>query len=118
MGRSGQTCGAVTGAYLVLGARHGRFELENIKAREKTYALIREFNRQFQERHGSLQCTQLMGLDLGNPEDYQRAAAEGRFGSICVELVRTSVRILEEILEQPPRQFPQARESPPPPPSG
>lgn len=97
-GRTGQTCGAVTGAYLVLGLKHGRAAMEDVPAREKTYQLIQEFNRHFLAVHGSINCTELMGLNLGDPAQYKKAAEQELFRKICVELIKTSVGILEEIL--------------------
>ncbi|MEW6516257.1 MAG: C-GCAxxG-C-C family protein [candidate division FCPU426 bacterium] len=97
-GRTGQTCGAVTGAYLVLGLKHGRATAEDMPAREKTYRLVREFNRRFKAKHNSINCTELMGLDLGNPEEYKKAADQDLFRKICVDLIKTSVTLVEELL--------------------
>jgi C_GCAxxG_C_C family probable redox protein len=38
---TGSTCGAVTGALLVIGLKHGRVRPEDLAAKEKTYALVR-----------------------------------------------------------------------------
>ena len=39
-----KTCGAVTGAYMVIGALHGRVKPDDTEARDRTYAMIEEFN--------------------------------------------------------------------------
>ncbi len=66
MARLGSTCGAVTGAYLVIGLKHGKYLLEDSEAKEKTFALIQEFDRLFTEKHGSTNCRELLGVDLRN----------------------------------------------------
>jgi C_GCAxxG_C_C family probable redox protein len=98
MGRTNQTCGAVTGAYLAIGLKHGRSKLEDEAARQKTYALIQEFDRRFKAKHNSVNCTELIGCFLGDPAQYQKAVSEGRFQTICAELVRTAVEIAEELI--------------------
>lgn len=98
MGRTGQTCGAVTGAYLVMGLQYGRTRLEDEAARNKTYALIQEFDRRFKARHGSVNCTELIGCFLGDPAQYQQAASEGRFRTVCVDLVRSAAEIAQELI--------------------
>ena len=47
MGRLGHTCGAVSGAYLVIGLKHGKYLLEDEESKEKTYALVQEFESKF-----------------------------------------------------------------------
>ncbi|MBM3285140.1 MAG: C_GCAxxG_C_C family protein, partial [Candidatus Aminicenantes bacterium] len=63
MARVGFTCGAVTGALMVIGLKHGRARSGDEAAKEKTYALARECMRRFKSRHGSLVCRELIGVD-------------------------------------------------------
>jgi len=98
MGRTGQTCGAVTGAYLAIGLKHGRARLEDADARSKTYALVQAFDKEFKERHGSVNCTELLGFNLGVPEEYEKVSSQGLFRSLCPKLVRSAAEILEKIL--------------------
>ena len=93
MGRTGKTCGAVTGAYMVLGLRE---EAQGREGIETVYAQIKEVNRKFIEIHGSTGCTALLGCDLGNSEGLARARAEGLFTKVCPGFVRTAVELLEE----------------------
>ena len=74
MGRMAGTCGAVTGAFMVLGLKHGG---EDMEAREKAYRLVREFASQFEARHGSLLCKDLMGCDISTPEGMQATKDRG-----------------------------------------
>ncbi|MDR0496836.1 MAG: C-GCAxxG-C-C family protein, partial [Treponema sp.] len=51
MGRLQETCGAVSGAYLLIGLIHGKGIKEDDTAKEKTYTLVREFAKKFEERN-------------------------------------------------------------------
>src|SRR5271157_354264 len=47
MARSGNICGAVTGAYMILGLSQRINENNARESIERTYKLMREFNREF-----------------------------------------------------------------------
>jgi C_GCAxxG_C_C family probable redox protein len=59
MGRMGGTCGAVTGAFLVIGLEQGATAAEDKAAKEQTYGTVREFAARFQGRNGSTLCREL-----------------------------------------------------------
>ncbi len=99
MGRMGLTCGAVTGAFMAIGLKHGKYLPEDNAAREKTYALAQEFTKRFQALHGSICCSSLLGCDIGTPEGSAYAKEHGLYDSLCPRLVADAVRIVEELLE-------------------
>jgi C_GCAxxG_C_C family probable redox protein len=96
--RLGQTCGAVTGAFMVLGLRHAGANCDQRDSREKVYAAIREFAAQFQQRDHSVICKELLGCDISTPEGVQRATRAGLFRTICPRLVQHAAEILEEMV--------------------
>jgi len=98
MGRMGETCGAVTGAFMVIGLKHGQTEAKDYQAKEKTYKVIREFVLKFKERNGSLLCRELLGCDISSPEGFKSAQDSKLFKSICPNYVRDAADILEEIV--------------------
>ncbi len=98
MGRMGEVCGAVSGAALTIGLKHGKSREEDNEARERTYALVQEFARRFRERHGHLLCRELLGCDVGTPEGRQRAHDSGLHDTLCPRLVRDAAEILEDLL--------------------
>jgi C_GCAxxG_C_C family probable redox protein len=99
MGHTGQTCGAVTGAYMALGLAQ-KISLDNPRGSlEKAYELISEFNRKFKTLHGSLNCTELAGFDLGAPEKLAEAREKGVFTTKCPVFVRDAVKIVEGLLK-------------------
>lgn len=98
MAQRGETCGAVTGAYMVLGLKYGRTRAEDAQARDKTYALMREFIERFTAAHGSLQCRDLLGFRLDDPDGHARAEEAGLFRDLCPRLVRSAAEIVEDLL--------------------
>ena len=68
MARMGGTCGAVTGAFMVIGLKHGRVSATDEQAKEKTYEIVREFVERFTSRNGSMVCRELLGYDLRDVE--------------------------------------------------
>ncbi len=96
--RLGQTCGAVTGAFMVLGLKHAGPNCDQRDSRENVYTAIREFTARFQQRHHSVVCKELLGCDISTPEGAQRALKEGLYRTICPKLVEAAAEILEEML--------------------
>jgi C_GCAxxG_C_C family probable redox protein len=94
-----KTCGAVTGAYMVIGARYGRVNPDDEAARNITYSLIEEFNRRFLEIQGSLDCNELIGVDLKTPEGAEEAEQGAYFEKKCARFVEDAEKILDEILK-------------------
>jgi C_GCAxxG_C_C family probable redox protein len=95
MGRSGKTCGAVTGAYMVIGLAESKAAREGVEA---VYARVREFNERFIELHGSTSCTELLRCDLSDADELARARSEGLFVRVCPCFVKDAVEILEKML--------------------
>lgn len=98
MGYSGETCGAVTGALMLIGLKYGKNTPEDNQAKDKTYALVQEFAKRFRELHGSLKCNELLPYDISIPEELKKAREEGLFTTVCPKLVKSAAMIVEEIL--------------------
>jgi C_GCAxxG_C_C family probable redox protein len=98
MARTGRTCGAVTGVYMVIGLSQHVNENNPRESIERTYKLIHEFNRRFKELRGALDCKDLIKYDLGNSEQYVLARDHHVFTRACPDIVRDAAEILESIL--------------------
>lgn len=94
-----KTCGAVTGAYMAIGAKYGRINPDDEAARDKTYTLMKTFNRRFIEIHGSLDCRELLGVDLKTPEGAEEAEQGSYFEKKCGKFVEDAALILNDILK-------------------
>lgn len=98
MARHGYVCGAVSGALMVIGLSKGKGVDDGEDCKKHTYALADEFIQSFQKRCGSIICKELIGCDLSNPLEYERAKAENLFVVKCENYVIASVEILEKLL--------------------
>ena len=98
MGRMAGTCGAVTGAYMLLGLKHGGTSGEDRQAKEKTFEAVREFAKRFRCRNGSLVCRELLGCDISTPDGFQLAKEKKLSASICPKLVKDAAEIVEEMI--------------------
>jgi len=95
MGRLQETCGAVSGAYLLIGLKYGKYSKEDEPAKEKTYALVREFAKQFEERNKTTNCREILGIDLISGD---KQIAVERVRALCPKMVQDAAEIIEEIL--------------------
>jgi C_GCAxxG_C_C family probable redox protein len=98
MARSGKTCGAVTGSYMVLGLAQKISPDNPHESNDKTYELMQKFNKKFEAIYGSLNCKELIGYDLSTPEGLAEARNKAVFTSTCPNFVADSVKILGDIL--------------------
>ena len=98
MAHTGNTCGAVTGALMVIGMKYGRTRLDDLAAKDKTYEVANAFITEFLLRNHSLNCTDLIGYDLSDPEALALAREKKLFHTKCAEFVRDAGEILEKVL--------------------
>lgn len=89
-----ETCGAVTGSYMVIGMKHGH-SCPNPERKAATKMKIKRFNELFKEKHGTLICKELIGFDISTPEGASAAAEEGIFVGKCPEFLKSACDILE-----------------------
>ena len=100
MGLTGRTCGAVTGAYIVLGLAQEIPPENPLVLSKKTFALMKKFNKEFMNKHGSLLCKELIGYDFSTKQGPAKANLKEVFATLCPSFVGTSVTILESLLKE------------------
>jgi C_GCAxxG_C_C family probable redox protein len=99
MARRQEVCGAVSGAVMAIGLKHGQAREDDKAAKETTYRLSRELMDRFQAEFGSCLCRELLpGIDLATEAGQQRYKADGCSEKICRPCVRFAVGVLEKIL--------------------
>jgi C_GCAxxG_C_C family probable redox protein len=99
IGRTGRTCGAVTGAVMVIGLKHGQVDVTDEEARQKTHKLAKKFIDKFTALHGSIECRELIGYDLSNSAELKLARENKVFEDRCPDFVYDSACILEDVLQ-------------------
>ncbi len=96
--RLAETCGAVTGAFMVLGLAHCGDTCQTVEGRKAAYGAVTSFAQKFGERNGSLVCRELLGCDISTAEGRKVAEEKGLFKSKCPQLVRDAAELLEGML--------------------
>ncbi len=98
MGRMAETCGAVTGAFMVLGLRHSPADPTDRAGRDQVYQLVRRFAERFRARAGSIVCRDLLHYDISTPEGLESAKQKDLFMTVCPGVVQTAAEVLEELV--------------------
>jgi C_GCAxxG_C_C family probable redox protein len=93
----GSVCGAVTGAIMVIGLKHGGVDP---KAKAHTAKLVGELTNRFRAQHRLLNCRELLGCDLSTPEGRQAAKEKNLYATVCNGFVRDAAKILNELLNE------------------
>ena len=93
--RCGEICGAVSGAVMVIGLKHGIYGDKALEQNAQCRALSFEFIKAFKEANSSILCRELLGVDIRCPEDHNSEQAKESHQKVCPELVASSVQILE-----------------------
>ena len=91
----GAACGAVSGAVMVLGLRHGGGP-EGAEAKRNTYVRAQEFLARFAERMGGTVCAGLLGCDPSTAEGLKEARERGLFESVCARAVANAAELVDE----------------------
>ncbi len=96
LGRRGEICGALAGALIAVGLRHGRREGEGDEAKERSYERAARVVDSFRELFGTLRCRELIEIDLGEPEGREAYRRENIRDKYCVDYVTAAVRLAHE----------------------
>jgi C_GCAxxG_C_C family probable redox protein len=100
MGRLQATCGAVTGAYMAIGVKHGKsIGDEGNEKREKTYELVRTFDATFKKQFTTTSCWELLRCDLTTDEGKKYFTDNKLHEKVCQQCVSHAVRIMEKLLQ-------------------
>lgn len=101
MGRLREVCGAVSGAFMVLGLLYGYDGAETGAKKAEHYMMIQHFAERFSNETGSIVCRELLGLDKKKDSPIpDKRTAEYYKKRPCKELVGLSAEILEEMIEE------------------
>lgn len=99
MGHTGQVCGAVSGALMVIGLAAGISEIDR-EQKYRCYDLAREFHMRFRALHGDVTCPGLLGMDIRNPDELARVRELKLFDTLCCHFVADAARLVEELLAE------------------
>lgn len=100
MGYMGEACGAVTGAFLVLGLINGQNVEGDTYSRALTYLFVKDFASRFRKINGTINCKELLNYDLSDEVQLNAARQTDIFKTKCPKYVRDAVLILEEMIDE------------------
>lgn len=96
IGHVQEVCGALTGAIMAIGLKHGE-GTDQRDGRDRIIELTREFIGEFKKRKGSIFCRDLLGCDITTNEGLEKAREQGAF-NVCADYVRLAGELLEKML--------------------
>jgi C_GCAxxG_C_C family probable redox protein len=100
MGRLQETCGAVTGSFMVLGIHNCKKFAENSKRKEETYAMVQKFSEKFKLIHGTTDCRSLLKCEIKTEEGHRFAKENNLFETVCERCISDSLRIVDQLMEE------------------
>lgn len=95
MGRMREVCGALTGAFMILGIRCGNYDLSDTQAKADHYARIQKFAAAFREECGSIFCRDIQPNPSTDPVPEERTEAYYKRRP-CRAYVELAARLLDE----------------------
>ncbi len=101
MGRMCEVCGALTGAFMVIGMKYGKENTDGTRygaETETTYRLVAEAAEKFKQRNRSIYCRELIGHNLMDPAERAKVVELGLFKTTCRKCILDAMQILEETL--------------------
>jgi C_GCAxxG_C_C family probable redox protein len=98
MGHMGETCGAVTGAFMVIGLKYGLTVADGSQSHWEAFSAVQDFVAQFKSRHGTIVCRDLLGLDISDRSTFREAMKQGVPQKICPKLVQDAAEIVETLI--------------------
>lgn len=97
MGKTQETCGAVSGAIMVLGLLKGEEVNNNDELKASAYGAVKDLTRDFVAEYKSTKCRDLIGCDLNTPEGEAKFKDENMMVTICADCVKKAVEIVENL---------------------
>ncbi|MDF1574331.1 MAG: C-GCAxxG-C-C family protein [Bacteroidales bacterium] len=97
MGKQQETCGAVTGAIMVLGMLKGEEVNNNEELKAAAYGSVKELHSDFFAEYKTTQCRELIGCDLNTPEGSRKFREEKIMENVCAGCIKKAVEIVENL---------------------
>lgn len=99
MGKMQKDCGAVTGAYMVIGMHNSHFISDIDERKEETPLMIQTFRKKFCQRHQSDQCVHLLGCDIRTEAGQKYFKDNHLKDKVCSKCIESAINILEELFK-------------------
>lgn len=94
----GETCGAVTGALMVIGLKYGHSRNGDQEQKERMMEKTAQFKQLFLEKYPSCMCRDLLGHDISKPGEMEKVLEKGLMFDFCPCVVEDVIEILKKVL--------------------
>ena len=98
MGRLQETCGAATGAFMILGINTCKKYSDYKERKEVTYSGIQKFSEKFKTIHCTMSCKSLMNCDLRTEEGHRFLKEKNLSETVCEKCITDAIKIVDEII--------------------
>ena len=103
MGRLREVCGSVSGMFIVIGLLYGYDGPETGPVKAEHYKRVQELAHRFEEKHGSIVCRELLGLNVKREAPTPEARTKEYYKKRpCPEIIGDAAEILEEYIKENP----------------
>jgi C_GCAxxG_C_C family probable redox protein len=99
MGRLQETCGAVTGSFMVLGTNSCRNHSDNSDRKEAAYSDIQKFSEKFISIYGTMNCKELLNANLRTAEGQQQVKENNLQEVVCEKCIADAIKITSELMK-------------------
>lgn len=95
----GEMCGAVSGALMIYSLMFASDTPDNEVTDEIFYKLCSEHIKEFEKKHNSIYCRELLKRNISNSDDYEILQKQGVFDKECPKFVESSAKIIDHALK-------------------
>lgn len=99
MGRMREVCGAVSSIFMVAGLKYGYTSSNDDKRKAEHYALIQQLAKEFKQRHNTIICSELLGLDENDNPVPSKRTTEYYEQRPCEMFVGDAAEIIENLIK-------------------
>ena len=100
MGRLQEKCGAVTGAFMVLGMYNNKKCSDNLSLKNSTYSMVQHFDEEFKSIHKTTTCRELLNCDLRSEGGHDYAVENKLFERVCEKCIKDSIHIIDGLIAE------------------
>ena len=97
IGNTGSVCGAVIGAVMAMSLRQEK--VETIEEMLANFAVAGEFRSRFEEKMGSINCSELVGMDMSTVEGVEKFMESDKPQTVCFPAVGAAYQIVVDMLK-------------------
>lgn len=100
MGRMREVCGALSGIFMAAGLKYGYTSPQDKEAKTKHYIRIQELAQKFKEKHGTIICRELLGVDADDNPIPSDRTPEYYASRPCEKLIGDAAEIFAQYLAE------------------